>query len=235
MKNRLTELIEEKSFAELSVEERDFVLSQLSEQEYTEKHQLISDVKKELKSEASELSANDSIRLNALAALRAKQATEIPIENTKKSSGFFAFKIPLWSAVAAVFLIFILSTPVFIDSQFKENRSAELMASVDTVYIDKIIRDTIEIIKPADTVVKTIYVTNKVDFSKEIANKEIEIKKEKPSTPNYLNVKSETIHRDLEMRMAIGGYTNTIDFTNPKSGRSLSEDKIGRVVLDVVN
>jgi hypothetical protein len=241
MKIRLTELIEEKSFNELSKEEQSFVLTQVSEEEYNEKHQLIANVKDELKSEANELKANESIRLSALAALRAKQIVVEPIftstssSKTKVKSGFFNFKIPLWTAVAAVFMIFILSTPVFIESQLNSNKSNQLVASVDTIYIDKIIRDTIEITKPADRVVKTVYVTNNDISQKVIAENEFETNNDNQQLTDFSINRSDNIQNELEMRMAIGGYTNTIDFSNPKSGRSLSEDKIGKVVLEVVN
>ncbi len=232
MDNRVTELIEQKSFTELSVEERNFVLSQISEQEYIEKHQLILEIKKDLKSEASQLKVNDSIRLDALIALRAKHAAIGSAETTKSRIGFFTFKIPLWTAVAAVFMIFILTTPLFIDSQFKDNKANDLVASIDTVYIDKVIRDTIAIMKPADTVVKTVYKT--IVVSDPIVEAS-QTTKYPETEDNLTDLKSRSIQRDLERAMAIGDYPNTIDFKTSLKGKSLSNDPIGRVVLGVSN
>lgn len=228
MNNRLTELIEQKSFNELSAAEKSFVLEHISEREYNEQYNLISDIKKELKSEASQLKANDSIRLNALAALRAKQ---LVVESKPKVS-FFNSKIPLWTAIAAVFMIFILTTYIFIDTQFKENKSSELVASIDTVYIDKIIRDTIEIMKSADTVVKTVYAP-----VKEVNPITINSQSSDYLSSNLDSTERENliIQRELGNTMRIGSYTNTIDFKNPSSGKSLSNDPIGRVVLNVTN
>ncbi|WP_107040002.1 hypothetical protein [Brumimicrobium mesophilum] len=230
MKTKLTELIERKSFNELTKEEQNFVLSEISEQEFNEKHELISQVKGELKSEASQLKAKDSIHLNALAALREKKDRESVEESDKEKggAGFFAFKIPLWTAIAAVFMIFILSTPIFINSEFDQNKNDELLALVDTVYVDKIIRDTIEITQPADTVVKMIYTSR--DASDEIT--------ELPATIESLDIKvnetsGEIIQYNSQSSMSMGSYTSTFDFKSSDTGESLSEDKIGRVLLRI--
>ena len=222
MNNRLTELIEQKSFNELSKQEKRFVLNDITEQEYKEKYQLIYEVKRELKLEASVLKVNDSIRVSAIEALLLKQKEKKPGVFIR----FTRFKVPLWTAVAALFLIFILSTPILINTELKNDTKNNLLASIDTVYIDKIIKDTIQIIKPGDTVIQKVYVSKKDYPSKEEGTLKL---------VEYSNLKSDQSQKDLEREMAIGGYINTIDFYTPKSGKSLSDDRIGRILLNVSN
>lgn len=226
MKNRIIELIEKHSFEDLSAEEKRFVLSELSENEFREKRSLIVQIKDELKAEADELKANKSIHLYALRAKSLEKESE-----ANKKVGFLTFKIPLWTAIAAIFMIFILTTPIFLDNDFNRDDS-QLMALVDTIYIDKIIRDTIEIDVPADTIVETIY--------KALPNEgTIDYISEKMNEPNDMlesdNSNSVIIQGDLERTLGMGNYPNTIDFKDVSKGKSLSNDPIGRVVLNILN
>jgi len=231
MKTRLIELIEKKAFSELVEEEKRFVLSEISEQEYNSKHQLMAKIKSELKTEAKQLNAKSSIHQNALAALKAKniakEEMEAEKEEEKNRVGFFAFKIPLWTAIAAVFVVLMLVTPVLINSEFDDKSDAGLVAMVDTVYIDKIVRDTIEIIQPADTVVKTFYT------SKEDINTKRDGSLENRPTEVYINsLDREGSDYDLQNSVTMGNYPQTFDFKNSNSGKSLSEDKIGKMILN---
>ncbi|PWH86694.1 hypothetical protein [Brumimicrobium oceani] len=237
MKIRLSELMESKSFSELTIEERNFVLSEISEQEFKEKRQLIVQVKEELKSEANQLKVNEQTHLNALAALRAKNASksglitevEETVESQEKEGkvGFFAFKIPLWTAIAAVFMIFILTTPVFINSEF-ETKNDTTLAVADTVYIDKIIRDTIEISMPADTVVKVVY-QSMPESEKEVKNQRNNEFIANDFEP--IPLENFKIQDDLEKAMANDNFSNPIDIQSNVKGKSLSDDLIGKRVL----
>ena len=218
MDYRLTELLEQKSFEELTQEEKSFVLTHLSEAEYRRQHQLLTEVKTDLKEEAQSLKANDQIRINAIEALRVKN-------QVKKSGGlvlWFNYKIPLWSAVAALLLVFILTTPLLINTEIKDGKPNEQLAMQDTVYIEKIIKDTVEIKKPADTITKTVYVKN----NESTVNKHME-------THDFSAESNKLNKMGMEPVIAFEESYNPIDIGKRTSGKSLSEDPVGRVVLNI--
>ena len=74
--NILTELMEKKTFEELTMSEKSLVLLLITETEYNERHTSLLQMKKELKAEAKELKANENIRLATLQVLREKQETK---------------------------------------------------------------------------------------------------------------------------------------------------------------
>lgn len=217
---KLTKLIEQKAFEALSESEKSFVLKHLSEEEYRERYQLISEVKRELETEAKELKANETIRSNALAALRSKQQKK----ESRIIPMLFYYKIPLWVSVAAIFLVFILTTPFILNTEIKAT-SKEQLTMRDTVYVEKIVRDTVEVIQPADTIVKTIYTSDK---KKLLVNSDVEV-------PIFSNKKNPSSQKELDLIVAHEDYTNPIDLDKPSTGKSLSNDPFGRAVLGVID
>ena len=219
MDYRLTELLEKKSFEELSEEEKSFVLTHLSETEYRQQHQLISEVKSDIKEEAKLLKANDQIRVNALEALslkhQEKDAKTIPL--------WLNYKIPLWTAVAALLLIFILTTPLLFNTKMSESAPNEQLVMRDTVYIEKIVNDTIEITQPADTVIKTVYISNKTKSTED----------EHLITPEFTNERNDLSKTEIDQTIASEKSFNPMNIGNRTSGKSLSEDPVGRVILNI--
>lgn len=232
MNDRIIELIEQKSFNELSEKEKQFIIKHISEKEYREKREIIDQIKNELHTESLEFKVKESTHLNALAALRIKKSHEKVKLDTHSRRGILTSKIPLWTAVAAVFLIFILTTPIFISHDFNQKENGPLLAKVDTVFIDKVIRDTVKIQLPSDTIVKTVYrvVSNENTLSEGV-------KEKSKSNENFeLNdAKREQIYGEMEKVVVMGNYTNTIDFNESSKGKSLSDDPIGKVVLNITN
>lgn len=239
MKETVIELMLSKTFENLTAEEKQLVLSQMTRDEYETQRSLLLSAKSSMQEESKQLQLNSGGKQNVLAALQAKNQAKIALEKEnhqkKEKGGFFAVQIPLWSAAAAVFMVFFLTTPIFMESHFNFKKDTPLMATVDTVYIDKIVRDTIEIDQPLDTVVKTIYVNNNEMSQREIVNEKIQIENEKTRKRIDFNIKSEQIFGDLEMKMANSETTSTFNFSKHKAGRSLSEDKIGKLVLNSMN
>ncbi|RFC53763.1 hypothetical protein [Brumimicrobium aurantiacum] len=223
MEDQLRKLLETKEFEQLSKTEKDFVLQQISEAEYRTQFESLQMMKEEMKSEASTIKVDSAIPPNLMAALKNQKEKQ---QEEKQSKIFFLVqsKIPLWSAVAAVFLVFILSTPVFIDKDIKPSKTG-VIASIDTVFVDKIIRDTLQIFVPADTVYKTIYVK---DQNNHIAENRMTKPQGKTETKDDITI-------DLKEAMVLGGYTNVLDFEVHQEGQSLSEDSIGQKIFDYTN
>ena len=219
MNYRITELLEKKAFEELSRNEKSYVLEHLTEAEYREQHHLLRDIKKELTEEAKTLHAKDQIRLNALDALRMKQKKK----KSKVMPLWLNYKIPLWSAVAAILLVFILTTPLIINTEINEIKNKDQLVMRDTVYIEKLVNDTIEIAKPADTVTKYIYVAKKLSSPlKEGTNTSDFPPKIKSITP---------LEKELISSYEEDNYP--IHLERQKTGKSLSEDPIARRVLNI--
>lgn len=248
MNDRLRELIEEKSYDVLTAEEKEFVLSEMEEAYYREQHQLIAKARQNLKSEAGELKANESIRSNVLAAMRAKRMNQEEEEEKEKQSvgGFFAIKIPLWTALAAVLLIFLFTTPIVFDGSLGNKKNNTLLTATDTVYIDKIIRDTIresiENESPKDSVIKTLHLNEDSDIDKgknvdlirqTLSNKNAKKENDKTQKQNIAVEKNDVLLKELEETMAIGGYKEQFDFRKTSTGKSLSSDPVARSVLGV--
>ncbi len=219
MEYKLTELIEQKTFKELSEMEKRFVLEHISEEEYREKSELISKVKKELTSEGQKLKAPEHIRTSALEALRSKHeeksARSIPL--------FFQYEVPLWTSIAAILLVFILTTPFIFNNGITEVKTTEQLTMTDTIYVEKIVNDTIEVIQPADTIVKTVYrsVPSNSAVNNDLTN------------PVFSNENNSLIHKEFNSFSAYEDYTNPIDLNTPSSGKSLSNDPLGKIVLGV--
>lgn len=219
MDYRITELLEQKAFEELSEDEKSFVLDHLTEAEYREQHHLLWVVKKELTEEAKTLHAKNQIRLNALEALRMKQKKK----KSKVIPLWLNYKIPLWSAVAAILLVFILTTPLIINTEINENRTKDRLAMRDTIYIEKLVNDTIEIAKPADTIIKIVYAPRKASSPF----------KEVTKTPEFSPKTKSIIPLENEFISSFEEVGSPLLLENSKTGKSLSEDPIARSVLNI--
>jgi hypothetical protein len=125
--------------------------------------------------------------------------------------------------VAALLLVFIITTPLLINTEIKESNPEEYLAMIDTVYIDKVIHDTIEIIAPADTVIKTVYTTQK---SRTTGRKEIKAPEFSAKMNSMTQLEEEFIKEYEEIH-------SPINFGNHTAGKSLSDDPVGRVILNI--
>lgn len=214
MDNKLTELMEKKTFEELTMSERSLVLHLITETEYNERHSSLLQMKKELKSEAKELKANENIRLAALQALREKKE----IKKTPVIPFLFSYRVPVWMTAAAILLIMLV-----LPSIFKTDVNKLQLAVRDTVYVDRIIKDTIKIIEASDPVIQTIYIKENTSTQ---ANGKFKEKVQEESL-KIINI------RELEAEIAMNNYPSKIDFSVQPSGRSLSNDPLGKSVLNI--
>ena len=216
--NKLTELMEKKTFEELTMSEKSLVLHLVTETEYNERHKSLLQMKKELKSEASELKANENIRLAALQALREKQE----IKKTPIIPFLFSYKVPVWMAAAAILLIMLLLPSVFKTGINKLESNKQLTVR-DTVYVDRIVKDTIKIIQASDPVIRTVYIKENTSTYTNEPLKE-KVQEENLKTINV---------RELEAVIAMNNYPSKIDFSVQTSGKSLSDDPLGKSVLNI--
>lgn len=171
----------------------------------------------ELNKEAKSLKANDSIRLAALQALREKKKKKaiLPI--------FFGYRVPVWMAAAAILLILFLIPSTF-NSDINKTGTNTQLAVHDTVYVERIVTDTVKITQPADTVVKTVYVKDKS------GNQFTEPSVQTTTQQDLKGLKM----KDLEAIIALNNVPQKIDFNIQASGKSLSDDPLGKAVLNIM-
>ena len=170
----------------------------------------------ELNKEAKSLKANDSIRLAALQALREK--------NKKKAilPVFIGYKVPIWMAAAAILLILLLIPSTF-NSDINKTGTNTQLAVHDTVYVERVVTDTIKVNQPSDTVVKTVYVK---DNSSNQLNE--------ASTPSTKNRDLKTLNlKELETIIALNNFPSKIDLAVQPTGKSLSDDPFAKAVLNI--
>lgn len=179
-------------------------------------NKFIKSIQDEMEKEAKELKANESIRSNALEALRKKQESK----KTPVIPLVFNYKVPLWMVAASVILI-VLLLPYTFKANVNGTINSPQLAVHDTVYVDRIVTDTIEIAQPSDTVVKTVYVKENKSLNETSA--------QSPSKHDLevLNMKK------LEAIIALNNVPSKIDFAIQASGKSLSEDELGKSILNI--
>ena len=115
---RIQALIETKKFEALTAKEREFVLKHLSQEEYSLQHAILV--------ESSELYDDHEPR---------------PLILPQESKGIV---IPMYQAVAGIAAAIILSFFLFRGGEIKgETNESTLLATTDTVYVDKVVHDTV--------------------------------------------------------------------------------------------
>lgn len=179
-------------------------------------NKFIKSIQDEMEKEAKELKANESIRSTALEALRKKKETK----KTPVIPLVFNYKVPLWMVAASVILI-VLLLPYTLETNVNEIGNNPQLAVHDTVYVDKIINDTVEIIKPSSPIIQTVYIKESV------ANEKVDLIKSKDK---IIDKKQMNIN-DLSVYLILDNYTPKIDLSTKTSGKSLSEDAFAKAVL----
>lgn len=212
MENELRELLEQKRFDELSLEEQQLVLGKMTEQEYQLRQKTLVDSRAVFRNEAASLQARDSIRVAALEALRGKQKSK------PARVMFLNYKIPAWSAVAAVFVVLL---SVYSIEKFNGNavKSKDVIqiSEADTVYVERVVRDTL-----IKTIVKEQVVSKANTSQNSVTTYVI-------SNPKN-DVGSAVV---IPNRMELGGMDVTFDTNKRNYGKSLDEDVLSQKVLMV--
>ncbi|MFI5204164.1 MAG: hypothetical protein ACHQF2_06685 [Flavobacteriales bacterium] len=144
---RIQQLIESKSFDELSNEEKTIVLSEITEDEYTNRKSVVYNTRLFLSTEVNRMQPADKIKQRAMAMLMERK------NNEKKSllSMIFQYKIPAFIPAAAAVLLLIM-----LPFAFNSEKKTEYIASV------------------TDTIQKTVYKTDTVILEKEVV-KEVKV------------------------------------------------------------
>ena len=181
MNMELQDLLTEKSFEELSTEEREFVLSEMTEQEYEMQRMILGKSSELMNKEAAMLTPLPP-STSLLKALKEKQVVHATPPSSKISA-FFNYKVSAWQAVAASLLLFFMVQTILKGYTGNEHSERPLLAVNDTVYVDKYITEIREVEKPADTIVKVVY--NTIYKEKEVSDTEIDATENKAesSTP----------------------------------------------------
>ena len=156
---QLMELVEAKTFAELTEVERLLVLKYLTQEEFDLQHRLVNETK-----------------------FLIEDLDPKPLQLDQKNSGIFVL-IPLYQAVigvaASVIISFLLFQPEPLDISNNGNMK---LAKTDTVYVEKQLYDTVVIDKFVDRVV-TIK-SKKNDFKNASASNKQDITIAEPIVPS---------------------------------------------------
>jgi hypothetical protein len=148
------DLLEEKEFEELSVEEQVFVLKQMTLEEYTNARNGIVASQSFFEAESIQIQPKANASNKALLALRAKNKVIEPAKKTAWIAALFTYKIPAWQAAAALLLVFFFVRGLGTVQQSQTILVADESLR-DTVFIKEYITQIEQL--PADTVVKVVY------------------------------------------------------------------------------
>ena len=130
MNNRLEVLLKEKSFAQLSAEEKFFVTEYIGEEEYGRIHLLLKNGKAVLQNTPP---PSPAIKANLLAAMRQTHG----LEKGQKPGAIIRllrYRVPAWQVAAAVALLFGLHFWLQEEPQLIEKTETVYLHSTDTIY-----------------------------------------------------------------------------------------------------
>lgn len=208
MKHDLSDLLDQKDFEDLTMIERNFVLSEISEEAYNEQRETIVMAQLIMADDASNLRANPSIAIAASTALQQRKKTGV--------FAIFTHKVPTWAAVAACALLFTLFNYSGIFGQSVEKNHVADVSSIDTVYIEKIITEFRDL-KPFQE--KPVSDKVQPHNSENLAQVSVPPKPDKTPTYSDEMLNAEQIN-----------YTALLQNYSSSNGVSLQNDSITRMV-----
>jgi hypothetical protein len=163
IEQQIFELVEQKAFNELSIAEREMVLSVLSEMEYNAQHQLV-------KEAPSMLNANKEMLAPDLA-IKHDLLTKIKAQNKRQWSwNWFTIELPIYQPAMA-FTVLVLGWLFW----FKPSPNVQYIEKERIVYQPKI--DTVEVVKEIP-IIQTQEVIRYVDRVVEVPTKSVELNAE---------------------------------------------------------
>lgn len=216
----IIELMENKSFEALNEAEKVFVLEQMSKSEYENQYELLQHSKKYFAEEYQQLHVKDHLRENVLHKLIEKK------NKTGILTMMINYKVPAWAAAAVFLITFSLLSYPFMSNEHKD-RAELLAASKDTVFLEKLIVDTVKIFSHPDTVFRTKYISNKAEEIK-TPNSSIVAKEEEKINAGLFNSR----HDELSN---VGTEYPILEFKlQPNySGMSLKDDSIAKLLIGI--
>ena len=226
MKMDLTELIENKSFEALTEAEKAFVLQQMSKTEYENQYELLQQYKIFSAEEYERLEVKDEVRKNALQKLRKRKA--------EKKRGILPmiinYKVPAWAAAAVFLITFSLLSYPFMSSEY-EDKGEMLAASKDTVFLEKLIVDTVKIFSNPDTVFRTRYISSTAEEVQASGSAIAATKDEEDK------IDADLFNRHKELsNIEVGNQILELELElQPKySGTSLKDDSIAKILIGIM-
>lgn len=170
----IQELVEHKNFTELTNDERQMVLKEISQEEYESRRSILESTRAFLQAGINKTQPSQDTKKRAAALMQVKK------QEQKGIAGFIGYHVPAYAAVAAILILaFIL--PLFYAN---EKPATKYVARVDTVYREaepKTVYDTV--IKEKETV---RYVNVPVVKYVEVKNNELQ------PTTNLVNMEFPT-------------------------------------------
>ena len=213
MEKQLIDLLESKEFHALTSEELELVLSLISEEEYISRRAFIQRAQSEFTTEAKSLKVTPLSQSAALAHLKTKNSE-------RKKQHFpliFTYKIPAWTVAAAFIIMCLILSGLLLRTEEVSKQVNPQIAKVDTVYIEKYIKDTIYIDRVTKSETKNTYsISQQADSEqgKIIPGNSVQISK-----------------TELAMLQHLEGRLEPLDFNTSNQGKSLNDDRIGQLVL----
>ena len=203
-------LLDEKSFEQLNSSERQFVLNQISKEEYMAQYVILQDAKTIFAAESIQLKPRLATQANLLTALQQKK-------KSPKIFAIFQHKTPTWVTVAAcIAIVFLLKNGPFQSAETKQ--PLFVSNQVDTVYIEKFI--PIETTATIDSIITPAIKTEK------------SIQKTAPKTKirPKLDPSNITYYSDAMMNAEMKNYTSMINMASQPRGVSLANDSISQQI-----
>ena len=224
MKMDIQNLIETKSFEALNKAEKTFVLQNMTQVEYDEQHTIVQQSKMIFAEEYDQLLVKDEIRENALQKLRERKASN-------KKGLFYTmlnYKIPAWTAAAAVLLVAISLLTVYFQNNTHNQKSEWIGHVKDTIFLERFVMDTVKIFSNPDTIIERIYSSGTAQKKTKFASSSNSIDEKVEREIN-----SNLFYSEDEELMAINRERSPIhiDLVNKSSGISLKQDSIARIVV----
>jgi hypothetical protein len=178
MNMELQDLLAEKSFEDLSIKEKNFVLSEMTEAEYEMQRMILGKSSEIMAKEAAVLTPLPPAT-SVLLALKEKQVAKAAPASSKISA-FFNYKVSAWQAVAASLFLFFMVQTIMKGYTGNEKSETALLAVNDTVFVEKYITQIREVEKRADTIVKVVY--NTIYKEKEVSDTDKNAIENKPES-----------------------------------------------------
>ncbi len=210
MSYNLSDLLEKKPFHLLTVEERTFVLTTISAEDYEQQRSVILMLQDALNDGEEELTPIFPIA--AMAALK-----EQPTKESKRDIWFiFKHKTPTWAAVAAGFILYFIVNQI----SFTPTKTPPLKIAqeIDTVYIEKYVRSIKPSILPKDTLIAVN------------SEKPREIYYQKKQEPLVNPEKQDIIYTSEMLNAGMVNYTALLSNHSESRGFSLQNDSLSQRV-----
>jgi hypothetical protein len=208
----LSDLLATKNFDQLTLSEKEFVLSEISREEYSSQREMIVLAQNIMADDAELLQPKPAIATAAIAAIEKKKQGKI--------FALFTHKVPTWVAVAACALMFFLFNYSNVFDHTIKNENTALVPLIDTVYVDKVVTEfrDIKALNKSPETLKTppIALESIVD------------------TPSQTKINNTPAFSDEMLNLEQVNYAALLQNHSKSSGISLQNDSLSQMINSTI-